>query len=70
MANMQNLTLVTQMPTVHGMPRVGGLVGERGGWAVDCRSNNPTNRRLQSPSSQDRCLILLVTLELCKVRGH
>ncbi|KAM7335987.1 hypothetical protein ACRRTK_004480 [Alexandromys fortis] len=24
LANMQNLTLVTQMPTVHGMPRVGG----------------------------------------------
>lgn len=41
---MQNLTLVTQIPTIHGMPRGGGLVGQRGGWAVDYKVIIPTKR--------------------------
>lgn len=71
LANMQNLILVTQMPTVHGMPRGGGLVDQRGGWVVDYRSHNSNKLKcLQSPSSQGqvakvvRCV--LVTLSCVK----
>lgn len=69
MANMQNLTLVTQMPPAHGMLGVGGALGERRSWVVDSRNNNPNKQEcLQSPSSQGRLTEgVSYTLELCEV---